>query len=118
MSKRLVEPEATDDNLMQHMRFVCWIGKATHTHTHTLRICNTYCVSRPTVVLKRVPIIRYTYTSCIVLVVAPFSKVVSFITQSDTVTPFVIFKHYILLVLGSKYFVIIYIGLSRYKELK
>ena len=29
----------SDDNTIRHMRFVCWITKA----TDTLRICNSYC---------------------------------------------------------------------------
>ena len=27
--------QATDVNIIQRMRFTCWIPKATHTHTHT-----------------------------------------------------------------------------------
>jgi hypothetical protein len=38
--------QATDDNIIQHMRFACWITKA----TDTLRICNTYCFSMATMV--------------------------------------------------------------------
>jgi hypothetical protein len=37
--------QATDDNIEGNMRTACWVTKATDTHTHTLRICNTYCFS-------------------------------------------------------------------------
>jgi len=39
--------QATDDNIIWHMRFVCWITKI----TDTLRICNSYCFSTATVVM-------------------------------------------------------------------
>jgi hypothetical protein len=29
----MVEPEATDDNIIQHMCIACWITKATDTHS-------------------------------------------------------------------------------------
>jgi hypothetical protein len=38
--------QATDDNVIRCMHFVCWITKA----RHRLRICNTYCFSMATVV--------------------------------------------------------------------
>jgi len=32
----MVEPDgAPDENIIQCMRLVCWIAKATNTHTHT-----------------------------------------------------------------------------------
>ena len=40
--------QTTEDNITQHIRLECWIHKATH--THTLRICNTYCFSTATIV--------------------------------------------------------------------
>ena len=30
--------QATDDNIIRHMCFACWINKATHTDTHTLSL--------------------------------------------------------------------------------
>ena len=41
--------QATDDAL--RMRIVCWIPKATNTHTHT--VCNTYCFCTATMVARR-----------------------------------------------------------------
>jgi hypothetical protein len=40
--------QATDNNIIQRMRFVCWITKATDTH----RICNTYCFSTAAMVTR------------------------------------------------------------------
>jgi hypothetical protein len=40
--------EVTDDNIIWHIHFACWMTMASiqiHTHTHTLRICNMYCLS-------------------------------------------------------------------------
>jgi len=51
--------QATDDNMV--MRIACWRTKATHTHTHTLRIYNSYCFSTAGVVsntLRSVTFIR------------------------------------------------------------
>jgi hypothetical protein len=31
---------ATDDNIIMRMRILCWMTDATHTHTHTQRICD------------------------------------------------------------------------------
>jgi hypothetical protein len=41
--------EATDDNIIQRMRFACRINKAT---IHTLTIFNTYCFSTVTIVTR------------------------------------------------------------------
>jgi hypothetical protein len=43
------------------MRFACWTPKARH--THTLRICNTYCFSTTTLVTRL--ILRFTRTNCL-----------------------------------------------------
>jgi hypothetical protein len=40
--------QATYDNIIQRMRFACWITKA----TDTLRMCNTYCFSTATTVTR------------------------------------------------------------------
>jgi len=39
------------------MYIACWMPKVTDTHTHTLRICNTYCFSTATKVVRRSPIV-------------------------------------------------------------
>jgi hypothetical protein len=36
-----IYPDTQQIIAIQHMHTVCWITKATHTHTHTLRMCNT-----------------------------------------------------------------------------
>jgi hypothetical protein len=43
--------QATDDNIMRRMLFACRITKATH--THTLRMCNTFWVSTTTMVTRK-----------------------------------------------------------------
>jgi hypothetical protein len=40
--------QTTDDNIIQRMRFTCWITKA----TNTLRICNTYSFSTATMITR------------------------------------------------------------------
>ena len=42
VEKHCLAGEARDDNIAVRMRIACWIPKATHTCTHTHRICNTY----------------------------------------------------------------------------
>ena len=48
------EGQATDDNtcILRRTRFSCWITKARHTDTPTLRIRNTYCFSATTMVTR------------------------------------------------------------------
>ena len=49
----MVEPDgAPDENIIQCMRLVCWIAKATNTHTHTLRIYKSYCFYTVTVIKR------------------------------------------------------------------
>ena len=45
--------QATVDNILQCMYIACWIPKATH--THTLRICNSYCCSTATSAVRMRP---------------------------------------------------------------
>ena len=56
--------EATDGNIIRRMRFARSITKATHTPTHTLRICNTYCFSTVTMV-SRTRLIVTLYVHCL-----------------------------------------------------
>jgi hypothetical protein len=55
--------ETTDDNIIRRMRFACWITEvtSTQTQTHTLIICNTYCLSTATIVMRT----RLIFTSCV-----------------------------------------------------
>jgi hypothetical protein len=46
MCKNMVQPDWSHYSIIRRMRFVCWITKATHTHT----ICSTYCFFLVTVV--------------------------------------------------------------------
>jgi hypothetical protein len=55
--------QATGDNKIRRIRFSYWIIKATH--THTLRICNTYCFSPTTIVAPmRLNIMYVQFLSC------------------------------------------------------
>jgi hypothetical protein len=52
-----------DDNIIQRMPIACWITKAAH--THTLRICNTYCFSTVTVVTRTLlSVMLYVHCLC------------------------------------------------------
>ena len=51
MKKNTFGPYAPQMTI-QRMRTACWITKATHTYTHTLRICNTYCYSTAKIVTR------------------------------------------------------------------
>jgi hypothetical protein len=42
--------QATDGNITRRMRFACWITR--FTHTHTLKVCNTYCFYTVTMVTR------------------------------------------------------------------
>ena len=46
MEKYGTARQATDGNIIRRMPYACSIFKVTD--THTLRICNTYCVSSVT----------------------------------------------------------------------
>ena len=50
--------QATGGNIIQ-----CRNDARIHIHTHTLRICNTYCFSTATMV---VPVLHYMYNACFV----------------------------------------------------
>jgi hypothetical protein len=43
-----IDGEATDENVTWHMRFACWITKA----THALKICTIYCFTKPAKVMR------------------------------------------------------------------
>jgi hypothetical protein len=41
--------QVTDDSVIRHTRFACWITEAAD---NTLRICNTYCFCTATIVAR------------------------------------------------------------------
>jgi hypothetical protein len=55
--------QATDDNIIQHMRFACWISKATDTHSvYVIHIT----FRRQQWLCERASILHYTYIPCLV----------------------------------------------------
>jgi hypothetical protein len=57
----MVQPEATDDNIIGRMRFVCWITKATDTHSE-------YVIFIATVLMQRLSVLRYIHIACPVFI--------------------------------------------------
>jgi hypothetical protein len=55
--------QATDDNIIQRMRFACWITTATDTH---LEYVILIAFPRQQWLRERVSMLRYTYTGCLV----------------------------------------------------
>ena len=55
------------------MHFACWITKATHTHTHSLTICNTYRFATAIIVTRRRLSVKFTHTLHFLLVL--YSKI-------------------------------------------
>jgi hypothetical protein len=55
--------QATDDNIIQRMRFACWINKATDTHSERVIIISFPLQQWSR---ERASIIRYTYIACLV----------------------------------------------------
>ena len=51
MWKNTVKPDRPQMTIWR-MRVACWISKATHTNTHTLRIFNTYCFPAATMAVR------------------------------------------------------------------
>jgi hypothetical protein len=50
-------------NDMPRKTFVCWLTKATNTHKHTFRICNTTCFSTATMVTRTLLNVTFLRTS-------------------------------------------------------
>jgi len=63
-----VKPDATDDNIIWHMRIECWITKVADT-----RICNACCFSTATIVARTRPIITL-YVHCLSCLCLKFSS--------------------------------------------
>ena len=55
--------EATDDNITRHMRFACWITKATNTPSKCVILI---VFSRQQWLRERFFLLRYTYITCLV----------------------------------------------------
>jgi hypothetical protein len=55
--------QATDDNIIQRMRFACWITKATDTHSEYLILI---AFPQRKWLRERASLLRYTYTACLV----------------------------------------------------
>jgi hypothetical protein len=54
----IVQPDGPQKTI-RRMRLACWITK--DTHTHTLRLCNTYCVSTASMVARTLLKVRLPY---------------------------------------------------------
>ena len=55
--------QATDDNIIRRMRFACWITKATDTHSEYVILI---AFLRLQWLRERAPMLRYTFTACLV----------------------------------------------------
>jgi hypothetical protein len=55
--------QATDDNIIQRMRFVCWITKATDIHSEYVILV---AFPRRQWLGERASVLRYTYIVCLV----------------------------------------------------
>jgi len=58
---------ATDDNIIRHMRFACWITKATHTHTHSEYVI-LIALPLQQWLHERLSMLRYTCSVSLVLI--------------------------------------------------
>jgi hypothetical protein len=56
--------QATEDNMMQRMRCLCWTHEVTHTHTHKIRICNIFRFF-PTATIVARTVLIYTNIACL-----------------------------------------------------
>ena len=55
--------DATNDNLIERMRFACWITKATKTQSEYIILI---AFPRQQRLRERASVLRYTYTACVV----------------------------------------------------
>ena len=63
MEKYVRHGHVTDDNITRHMRFACWIPKATNTHSEYV-IFIAFPLQQW--LYERVSMLRYTYIVCLV----------------------------------------------------
>jgi hypothetical protein len=62
------------DNVTRRMRFVCWINRATHTHTQNIYIyIILIAFPRQQWLRERASLLRYTYIACLVSSIDPLS---------------------------------------------
>jgi hypothetical protein len=54
---------ATDDNIIQRMRFACWVCKAIDTHSEYVILI---AFTRKQWLLERASMLRYMYLACLV----------------------------------------------------
>ena len=73
--------EATDDNIIERMRFTCWITKATDTHAEYVMFIS---FPRQQKLRERASALRYTYIGCVVIYY--WSRRTAFMPSSPTVT--------------------------------
>ena len=65
MEKYVTAGHATDDNIIQRARFVCWLNKAIGTHSeHVIMRFKTKWLR------ERVSSLRYMYTACLVFLLS------------------------------------------------
>jgi hypothetical protein len=55
--------QATDDNIIRHMRFACWITKATDTHSQYIILI---AFPRQQWLRERASVLCYAYIACLV----------------------------------------------------
>jgi hypothetical protein len=58
---------ATDENIIRHMRFACWVKDG---YKHLIRIRKTYCFSKEKLFRGRASVLCYTQIACCVFVFA------------------------------------------------
>jgi hypothetical protein len=57
--------QATDDNIIRRMRFVCWINKATDTHSEYVILIRN-ALPRQKWLSESASVLRYTHIACLV----------------------------------------------------
>ena len=68
------EMMSKSDNIIRRMCFVCWINRATDTHSEYICICIILTAFRRQQWLReRASILRYTYIACLVFSIDPLS---------------------------------------------